>query len=75
MSFLIRQIITRHPFLDGNKRTAYEVAKAFLRLNGWVFKPDEEEAFSNLILIANGSLKPQEIENWVGRNLRKASEK
>jgi prophage maintenance system killer protein len=27
-------MVNLHPFLDGNKRTAFEVTKNFLRLNG-----------------------------------------
>lgn len=35
-SYLLFNLVNLHPFLDGNKRTAFEVAKTFLNLNGWM---------------------------------------
>jgi death-on-curing protein len=32
---LLYSFITFHPFIDGNKRTAFETTKVFLRLNGY----------------------------------------
>ena len=32
-------IASNHPFADGNKRTATAVMAAFLRMNGYKFKP------------------------------------
>ena len=28
-------IVKNHPFIDGNKRTGFVVAIAFLQINGW----------------------------------------
>ena len=28
-----------HPFIDGNKRTAWVVSQVFLRMNGYILKP------------------------------------
>ena len=72
--YLLYNIVSMHPFLDGNKRTAFEVAKNFLRLNGWVFEPEEQEVFKTLISTASGKKDVKDIELWIGRNLRKADE-
>ncbi|OGL64240.1 MAG: hypothetical protein A3J27_02610 [Candidatus Tectomicrobia bacterium RIFCSPLOWO2_12_FULL_69_37] len=32
-------LVKNHPFVDGNKRTAFLSAAAFLDLNGWDFAP------------------------------------
>ena len=32
---VLYSFITFHPFVDGNKRTAFETTKMFLRLNGY----------------------------------------
>ncbi len=37
-AMLLYEIITTHPFVDGNKRTALEVSKAFLLANGNRYK-------------------------------------
>jgi death-on-curing protein len=70
-AYLIYGVIISHPFLDGNKRSAFEVAKRFLELNQWEFNPEEIETFEALLSIANGSLLQEGVEAWVGRNLRK----
>ncbi len=35
-----------HPFLDGNKRTAFVVMELFLNLNGWTLDADDAECIS-----------------------------
>ena len=68
-SYLLFNLVNLHPFLDGNKRTAFEVAKNFLMLNGWSFEPEENDAFSTLVAIASGSLDAEAAERWIARNL------
>ncbi len=38
-----------HPFMDGNKRTAFAVMDTFLRVNGYVLTLTNEQAH-NLVL-------------------------
>jgi death on curing protein len=47
--YVLYNIVVLHPFLDGNKRSAFEVTKRFLELNRRPFKPEEEEAFNKLV--------------------------
>ena len=70
-TYLMYNIVLSHLFVDGNKRTAFEVTKRFLELNNWVFKPEEEDAFDKLVSLAAGNLPPDGVESWIGRNLRK----
>ena len=70
-SYLLFNLVNLHPFLDGNKRTAFEVAKNFLKLNGWEFEPDEDDAFRMLVSIASGNVDADSTEVWVGSNLSK----
>jgi death-on-curing protein len=69
--YLIYNTVSMHPFLDGNKRTAFEVTKNFLRLNGWLFEPKERDAFRTLVSIASGEMGAKDVERWVGKNLRR----
>ena len=67
--YMLFNLIGLHPFLDGNKRTAFEVVKNFLGLNGWEFRPAEEDAFVTLKSISSGRMDAESTENWVARNL------
>ena len=40
----------RHPFIDGNKRTALASALTFLFLNGYLVNEKEDEELANLVL-------------------------
>ena len=41
-----------HPFLDGNKRTAFETTKIFLLANNIQFKADEKESEEFMVKMA-----------------------
>jgi death-on-curing protein len=73
--YLLFNLVNLHPFLDGNKRTAFEVAKTFLDLNGWNLDSPEEEAFSTLKSVSRGAIDAQSTEEWVGRNLSRRRSK
>ena len=64
---LLYEIINLHPFLDGNKRTAYTATETFLNLNGKVVKPEfTEEYLEKLIYdIAIGKLNKQEVKGHI----------
>lgn len=70
-AYLLFNIVTSHPFIDGNKRTAYGVADIFLRLNGYSIdvKPKAGEKF--IVGIANGEFDEVEVRKWVEQHLKK----
>lgn len=45
-----------HPFIDGNKRTAFLAAKAFLDINGLFLNLSEDEAYAIALKVAKGEL-------------------
>lgn len=45
-----------HPFLDGNKRTAYAVMRTFLRINGYVLDLTQDEKYELVIRVVTGEL-------------------
>ncbi|MGA2663974.1 MAG: type II toxin-antitoxin system death-on-curing family toxin [Nitrososphaerales archaeon] len=67
--YLLFNLVNLHPFLDGNKRTAFEVTKNFLMLNHRRFEPEEDDAFRTLMAISRGELDAESTERWVARNL------
>ncbi len=46
---LFESILFNHAFVDGNKRMAFFANDVFLRLNGWRFKVESDEAYDFII--------------------------
>jgi death on curing protein len=59
-----------HPFVDGNKRTAYVALETFLVLNGCVFPVGDAEAAVVTLAMAAGDLSDEELTAWVRANAR-----
>lgn len=59
-------IARNHPFLDGNKRTAWAVARAFMALNGRRLIPDRVQSVENMVLLAEGLLDEAGFAAWLG---------
>jgi len=57
-------IALNHPFVDGNKRTAFVVSVAFLELNGYVFLAPENEATRVFLELAEGKLTMEALATW-----------
>lgn len=51
---LFESLLMNHPFLDGNKRVAFFATDVFLRLNGFRFRVDADEAHQFLIGLLEG---------------------
>ena len=64
-TILLERIIIGHPFIDGNKRTAYEATKLFLQINNYVLDAEEEEVISLLVAIAKSKKNRFSIKNWL----------
>lgn len=54
-------LVKNHPFVDGNKRTGFACAHAFLKLNGYELNMSEQEAFDMVIGVATGELSKEQI--------------
>jgi death-on-curing protein len=50
---ILYSFITFHPFVDGNKRTAFETTRIFLRLNGYELRVPTQEGVDVTRAIAN----------------------
>ncbi len=70
-AFLMRGIAADHPFVDGNKRTAYKVADLFLRQNGYEIDAEKEEIVGTMVDLAKGDLFFLDIQAWIERHMRK----
>lgn len=54
-----------HPFVDGNKRTAYVVCRTFLALNDAELIASLEEKYLTILALAEGKLKVEEFAAWL----------
>ena len=54
-------IAMNHPFIDGNKRTAFAVMDTFLRLNGCALNLTDERAYDLVIRVARGTMTKEEL--------------
>lgn len=58
--------ITRnHPFVDGNKRTAWVLARQFLELNDKRLEYVESEAIATMLALAAGELGEEQLADWL----------
>jgi death-on-curing protein len=64
-------IIRNHPFLDGNKRTGFMTAMAFLELNGFEFTAAEVDAVVQTLALAAGALDEAGYAAWLKKNSRR----
>lgn len=64
-------IAKNHPFVDGNKRTAYVALRLFLILNGHDLDAPESERVMTLEALAGGQLTEKALAQWVRRHLVK----
>jgi len=62
-----------HPFIDGNKRTAYLVAEAFCNLNGWRLEADDVESIIIFRALGAGEIEEAGLTKWFVRHLWKGT--
>ena len=63
-------IARNHPFIDGNKRTAYVAMRVFLILNGSDIEvAEQEDKYQTYIKLAEGSLTEEELTIWIREHL------
>ncbi|HVR90507.1 MAG TPA: type II toxin-antitoxin system death-on-curing family toxin [Novosphingobium sp.] len=65
-------IARNHPFVDGNKRTAWTLARVFLIKNGRDLDFDEREAIDLVQALAAGELSEDELADWFRARLASA---
>ncbi len=59
------EIIQGHPFVDGNKRTATETMKLFLKKNGFRLNTPLSGLVYISLKIANNEISYSELINWL----------
>lgn len=65
-------IARNHPFVDGNKRTAWIAARLFLLINGFTLSFDHAEATAIMLGLAAGELSEEELAEWFRDRVRRS---
>ena len=61
-------IAKNHPFLDGNKRTAFVAVELFLMLNGYLLKANDAECILTMLAVASGDINEADFAAWIHQN-------
>ena len=67
-SRLCFEVITQHPFIDGNKRMGATLLGVMLRGNGISFMPNHNELYQLIMGVARGAQDYQDILQFTNRN-------
>ena len=59
-----------HPFVDGNKRTAFVAVELLLALNGWDLVADDAQCVMTMLALAAGDLSEDEFAQWLREHLQ-----
>ena len=61
-------IMGNHPFVDGNKRTAFMAMYVFLKLNGIELTASEPDVVHTMLQVASGKVKEERLAAWIREN-------
>lgn len=64
-------IARNHPFVDGNKRTAFVCIELFLNLNGYVLTAGDTDCVTRMLALASGELSESDLARWIRDNSNK----
>lgn len=58
-------IARNHPFIDGNKRTAFVAVELFLALNGYRLTADDADCVLTTLALAAGDIEEEAFADWI----------
>lgn len=58
-------MVSNHPFIDGNKRTAHAALEVMLVLNGWEINAPVDEQERLFLDLASGLVDREELVEWI----------
>lgn len=64
-------IARNHPFIDGNKRTAFVSTELFLALNGYTLTADDIACVTTMLDVAAGELDEVAFAGWIRAHSQK----
>lgn len=67
---ILESIVTNHPFIDGNKRTGYVLARLLLLKSRLDIKATQEEKYEIVIAVSKGECKFEQIREWITKRCK-----
>lgn len=61
-------IANNHPFVDGNKRTAFVVMAVFLEINGMTITASEVDVVNIMLAVASSQISQEQLSDWLGKS-------
>jgi death on curing protein len=58
-------VVRNHPFIDGNKRTAWVLTRLFLTKNGVTIRFKRADAVVRMLALAAGEISEDEFADWL----------
>lgn len=63
---LFESLVINHPFIDGNKRVAFAVTDAFLRINDYRIDCQWQEIYRNMMeMFDSNTFDKEHVEPWL----------
>lgn len=62
-----KALACNHPFVDGNKRTAFVAMELFLVQNGYVLAADDASCVLIMLDVASGNMDEVRLAEWLRR--------
>ena len=70
---LLESLVQNHPFIDGNKRTAFAVVDVFLRINGYTITAESNAVYDKFIkLLEQGTFDMEHLVPWLAETVHSA---
>lgn len=63
-AILLVGLVKNHPFVDGNKRTAFLATLRFLEVNGYTLAAAEDELFNLIQNIVSSRVEKEQVTQW-----------
>ena len=64
-------IAKNHPFIDGNKRTAFAAMDVFLQLNGYLLRLTDTQSYHLVLQVVQGSLDKADLASYIEQVVEK----
>lgn len=65
-------IARNHPWIDGNKRTAFVAVELFLDLNGLLLVADDADCVLTMLSLASGDMSEDAFAQWIRERMAPA---
>jgi death on curing protein len=64
-------IARNHPFIDGNKRTAFVAVELFFDLNGFDLVAEDADCVLTMLAVAAGQMDEAAFADWLRQHIQK----